>query len=199
MGAKSDRKRNYIIEKSRNVFARKGFKNVTMKDLVEECNISRGGLYLHFSSTEQIFMAVLSSLVKKDSDAAIEQALMGNASASDMLVLFLNEQKKEILCRDNNLGLAIYEYCASHSLIPKNNLIKKSFDTSVGIIEGLIDDGVRDGEFVCEDAHSKAVSICYILEGLRYLSDTVGLTEENFDSEINYILAGLAPVGVVSN
>lgn len=37
----------------------KGFKKVTMKDIVEACDISRGGLYLYFENTSQIFMEVL--------------------------------------------------------------------------------------------------------------------------------------------
>ena len=46
MSDKSAQKKKYILETARNVFVEKGFKNVTMKDIVEACNISRGGLYL---------------------------------------------------------------------------------------------------------------------------------------------------------
>jgi AcrR family transcriptional regulator len=46
MGEKSVQKRNYILETARKVFVEKGYKNVTMKDIVDACEISRGGLYL---------------------------------------------------------------------------------------------------------------------------------------------------------
>ena len=58
MSEKSDSKKQYIIEKATAVFAAKGFKSVTMKDIVEACEISRGGLYLYYSSTEEIFKDV---------------------------------------------------------------------------------------------------------------------------------------------
>ena len=48
MGDKSEQKRNFILETARKVFIEKGFKNVTMKDIVEACEIRRGGLYLYF-------------------------------------------------------------------------------------------------------------------------------------------------------
>jgi len=48
MGEKSVQKKRYIVEKARDVFMEKGFKKVTMKDIVEACDISRGGLYLYF-------------------------------------------------------------------------------------------------------------------------------------------------------
>jgi len=61
MGEKSVQKREYIVETARKVFIEKGYKNVTMKDIVDACEISRGGLYLYFNSTREIFQAVLQS------------------------------------------------------------------------------------------------------------------------------------------
>ena len=51
MGEKSVQKKQYILETARKVFATKGYKDVTMKDIVEACEISRGGLYLYFENT----------------------------------------------------------------------------------------------------------------------------------------------------
>ena len=59
MSEKTDSKRQLIIDKATEVFAAKGYRDVTMKDIVEACNISRGGLYLYFESTKQIFLEVL--------------------------------------------------------------------------------------------------------------------------------------------
>ena len=65
MGEKSVQKKRYIVEKAREVFVEKGFKKVTMKDIVEACDISRGGLYLYFENTSQIFMEVLRRRVRR--------------------------------------------------------------------------------------------------------------------------------------
>ena len=59
MGERSVQKKQLILEKAKEVFVEKGFRNVTMKDIVDACEISRGGLYLYFSSTEEIFREVL--------------------------------------------------------------------------------------------------------------------------------------------
>ena len=40
MSDKSVQKRKFILETARNVFAEKGFRSVTMKDIVEACEIS---------------------------------------------------------------------------------------------------------------------------------------------------------------
>ena len=59
MGEKSKQKKKFILETARKVFMEKGFKRVTMKDIVEACDISRGGLYLYFDNTAQIFTEVM--------------------------------------------------------------------------------------------------------------------------------------------
>ena len=59
MGDKSTQKKQYIIEKAKEVFAKRGYKDVTMKDIVDACGISRGGLYLYFGNTKDLFEAVL--------------------------------------------------------------------------------------------------------------------------------------------
>ena len=71
MGEKSAQKRKFIIDTARGVFADKGYKAVTMKDVVEACQISRGGLYLYFSNTEDLFLAVLEDENEDDDEPAL--------------------------------------------------------------------------------------------------------------------------------
>ena len=40
MGEKSLQKKRFILETARKVFIEKGYKNVTMKDIVEACEIN---------------------------------------------------------------------------------------------------------------------------------------------------------------
>ena len=68
MGEKSIQKRRFILETARKVFVEKGFKKVTMKDIVDACEISRGGLYLYFESTSQIFQEVMKLEMQEDDD-----------------------------------------------------------------------------------------------------------------------------------
>ena len=192
MGEKSVQKKKYILEKARAVFSEKGFKNVTMKDIVDACEISRGGLYLYFSSTEEIFLAVLADDSSEDDEEAVALALSGDASAGDMLALFLKEQKKEILRKKNNLTVATYEYFSLHKAT-KDNPLKNQFDTAVRIVEKLIENGVDSGEFYCENPVGCARNLMYVVEGLKIASKTIGVTEEAIDRELMYVLEGLVP------
>ncbi len=190
MGEKSVQKKKYILETARNVFVEKGFKKVTMKDIVEACNISRGGLYLYFESTSQIFLEVL-RLESEETDDVFSDNITEDATAADILVLFLQEQKKELLRKKNTLTQAIYEFYFENQPGRKNNILKKQFDSAVKIIEKLIEIGVDNGEFYCEDCQETARNIMFVLEGLKISAQTIGVTAETVDRQIMFILKSL--------
>lgn len=189
MSEKSAQKKKYIIETARKVFMEKGFKHVTMKDIVDACQISRGGLYLYFQNTGELFEEVL-KLEQEDADDVFEQSIPKEAAPSDILALFLKEQKKELLNRKQSLNKAVYEYFFD-SEPSKGNILKKQFDAAVYVIEKLIQTGAENGEFYCEDPRGAARNIMYVLEGLKIASQTRGISEAAVDREILYVMQGL--------
>ena len=98
MSERADSKKQHIIKAAREVFALKGFKDVTMKDIVEKAQISRGGLYLYYDSTEAVFRDVLAMEGEledeNDNDGLVTS--ISDASAGDILMCFLRQQKKEM-------------------------------------------------------------------------------------------------------
>lgn len=190
MGEKSIQKKRYILETARKVFVEKGFKRVTMKDIVEACDISRGGLYLYFDSTSQIFLEVL-KLESEETDDVFSDSITEDATAADILILFLKEQKKELLRKKDTLAQAIYEFYFENQLGKKDNVLRKQFDSAVKIIEKLIETGVDNGEFYCEDCEGTARNIMFVLEGLKICAQTIGITADTVDREIIYILRTL--------
>ena len=188
MGEKSVQKRQFILETARKVFMEKGFKQVTMKDIVDACEISRGGLYLYFESTKEIFLEVLRMESQETDDTF---AISENASSADILALFLKGQKKELLRKKNNLSIAVYEFFFDNKVAKKDNIIRNQFEEAVGVIEKLIAAGVETGEFYCEDPLGAARNIMYVLEGLKVSAHTIGITEKAVDDELLYIMKGL--------
>lgn len=190
MGEKSLQKKKYILETARKVFMEKGYKNVTMKDIVEACDISRGGLYLYFNSTAEIFREVL-HMESEEADDVFSDSIREDATATEILALFLKEQKKELLSKKDNLAIATYEYYFGEDVPKKDNILKRQFDSAVKIIEKLIETGVENGEFYCEDCRSAARNIMFLLEGLKISAHTIGVTSEMVDRELLFILNGL--------
>lgn len=190
MGEKSVQKKQYILDTARKVFAEKGYKNVTMKDIVEACEISRGGLYLYFDSTEQILLEIL-QMEALETDDVFTGQITQDDTASDILLLFLKEQKKELLQKKNNLTVAVYEYFFERKSTDKNNMLRKRFDAGVKVLEKLIEAGIASGEFYCENPKGAASNIMYVLEGMKINAQTFGITEKMVDEQLLYIMEGL--------
>jgi len=190
MGEKSLQKKEYILEKAKQVFAEKGYRTVTMKDIVDACEISRGGLYLYFDSTKQLFEAVLQK-ESQETDDVFSREIKDDATAADILTLFLKEQKKELLRKKNTLTVAIYEFFFENQVPKKENTLRQQFDDAVKVLEILIKTGVKSGEFVCDNPKAMARNIMFVLEGLKIASCATGITEETINKELVIIMQGL--------
>lgn len=187
MSEKTDNKKQLIIEKATEVFSAKGFKAVTMKDIVEACEISRGGLYLYYSSTEEIFKDVVEAEELKESSGKDVQEML-DGSAYELLLWFIKEQKKEILKRKKSLIAAKYEYAFLKKEKGDSADTKKAFETAIAVLANIIERGNESGEFDCEDASAMARNIMYSIEGMKVCSATFGLSEKKVDDELLFMM-----------
>ena len=191
MGEKSEQKREFILHQAREVFARKGFRTVTMKDIVEACEISRGGLYLYFGSTEEIFREILLSELENGSED-VTSHLTRESTMADILMLFLKEQKKIILRKKQDITIATYEYLFAHKPEKRtDNVVYNQFETCVMVLTKILEEGVRREEFYCQNAKVEATNIMYVLEGMKLCAKTFGLSESKVDQELLYLVSGL--------
>jgi AcrR family transcriptional regulator len=189
MGDKSIQKKQYIIDVAAKVFSEMGYKNVTMKDVVDACDISRGGLYLYYESTSELFIDVMKSQAAAGED--FTSLINDDATAADILLLFLQEEKKELFKKKGNLNRAYFEFYFDARPSKADNVYKKKFDNNVKMIGKLIEIGVESGEFVCDDPVTAAYNIVYLIDGLKATSATLGVSPDSFDRQILYILQSL--------
>ncbi len=192
MGNKSIQKKNYIIEKAHHVFVKKGFRSVTMKDIVEACDISRGGLYLYFESTDSIFRAVLEAESAKV-DPGLARKLSDKPNNNDILTLFFYEQKKAILEKRGSLLVAMYEYSFEQHENKEKTLLSNQMDASVKFLEDILKKGTEAGEFSVDDHRLMAQNIVYTLEGMKLMSRTSFLSEEDVNNQLVLIMKSILP------
>lgn len=191
MGAKSEQKKSYILEIAKEVFIEKGFRTVTMKDIVEACEISRGGLYLYYNNTAEIFRDVL-KMEAAQTDSSLEEKLSDDASAAEILMVFFKAQKAEILAKNGSLTMAIYEYYYAHKDSNLENTLQSQFAVGTEIIKNLIEIGIENGEFACAYPELEAKNMMYAIEGLKIMSQTTNLEAAELDREMAYLLSRIA-------
>jgi AcrR family transcriptional regulator len=175
-------KRDMIIEKAREVFCQKGYLKVTMKDIVEACGISRGGLYLFFSSVEELFQAVISSrnisrfeTVKKQVDK--------NADFPSLLDMYFRMQKERMLHMDRSILMATYEYYSVH----QSRADIEFRNTQIACIRKTILDilklGVKQGVISGEHIENIAESYIYLIEGMSVFGMFGNISGDHIDRQ----------------
>lgn len=189
MSDKAQLKRQLILERAKAVFAQKGYLSVTMKDIVDACEISRGGLYLYFDSVDAIFQAVLNEDDELFDIGRVEMA--EDSTVLDLLTLFLKFQKKKIVKKDDCLSRAVYEYFLKDQEFAKDSFLKKQFDYEVKVLSQIIELGMHEGEFYATDAKMCAYQMMLAIEGMKIKQLTTKLNQRMIDRQFAYFVGNL--------
>jgi Transcriptional regulator len=184
MAEKGDKTRQYIIQTAAELFSKMGYTAVTMKDVCEACDLSRGGLYRHFGSTKEIFAEVLER-DKNDAGDSIDQAITLKLSAKKLMEGFFQLQKNDIAYNKNRLEVAIYEFSAAYP--DQREFLNERFQSDVRIFEKLIDYGQKRGEFLQGDTHAMAEHIVIFLEGLKLSSQIIDIGGDFLDKQFDIL------------
>ena len=182
MATKGEKTREFILDASYALFAKKGFKQVTMKEVCEITHLSRGGLYSHFSSTSQLFEALLDRITEKDA-MDFQGEIKKGVSAPDILEGALVLMEDEMEHPEDSLSIAMYEYAEAvdaNVMEHFNQIGEEKWST-------LIRYGIDRGEFQKVDIHEIVNVILFSYQGIRMWSRIIPMKRETFRSIVDHI------------
>ena len=186
MGKKGEETKQLIREKACSLFARKGFKSVTMKDICIETGLSRGGLYRHYDSTNQIFSEIIDSLMSAQDNELTEKMEKGY-SAVQILDEILERYKHEMSDQDTSLSMAIFEFYSENQLNNEDNMLLKQYNSSVDIWKEFILYGIQRGEFKNVNYEEVIDIIIFSYQGVRIYSSILPLSSQISERVISHI------------
>jgi AcrR family transcriptional regulator len=186
LAVKSEEKRKLILEKAKQVFIHKGFSGVTMKDIIEECEISRGGIYLYFSSVDEIFVEVIRRHnEKRANELRIDVKKADNFEA--LLNRYFGLQKKRLLHLENSLLLAMFEFFIAHKNEPDKDFFSGTFDVLENTITEILSYGADAGFIDAENIQILSANTLFSIKGLETLALSSGVSEELLDTQLGFI------------
>ena len=166
MAGKGTRTRQNIIEKSLQLFCVKGYYNTSINNILEATGLTKGGLYGHFSSKEDIWYAVYDEALGIWRQVVFK-GIQSNFSPLERIQTFIENDIK------NKLGNDVFEGgCFFHSMLVE--LSGQSVAMSKHILGGFM---------------QLAGLLCTWLEQ----ADQQGMLKEglNFKEIANYIIISL--------
>ena len=186
MGKKGEDTKKFIREKAICLFAQKGFKNVTMKDICTVTGLSRGGLYRHYDSTQQIFSEIVDMLMNaQDNELSAEMA--AGLPAPQILEEILERYRMEMLDSKASLSVAIYEFFSENFSDGQDNLLLRQYQYSVDMWSEFLSYGIKRGEFKKVDCKEVIDIIIFSYQGVRMYSTIIPLDVEIPMRIINHI------------
>lgn len=189
MSVRGDNSRTKILKSARKLFAEKGYSKVTMQDICTAAEISRGGLYRHYSSTEEIF----SEIIRKDESDALDflsSAVLDHVSGELMFKTFLKLRINILLDPEECIDNAISEF-AANSVVGKELLIERA-NNSIQILTEMLELGCTDGSFKCSDCKAVSKMILWCLEGLGKHNALIPITKEEADTFVSMIINSIS-------
>lgn len=180
--SKKDNTKDFIIQTSYSLFAKNGFTKITMKDVCEATKLSRGGLYSHFSSTKELFEALLEQLNQKEEMNFFEE-IKQNIPATKILEKALTLMEDEMNHPEDSLSLALYEYADGSQTNRMNTFIEIGEKKWTALVEY----GITTGEFNNVDVAEIVNIILYAYQGIRMWSRITAISPQTMKSIISHI------------
>lgn len=186
-----DERWDQILSAARTCFLRQGYFATKMDEIARESGLSKGGIYFHFESKRDIFLA----LVQQEYDlsmAAIDSVMSSSDNVAEMLIelagvfmeLFANTDRPrfmvimgEMALRDEEIERVLREL--------QNNYFDR--------IAQLLVRGVEAGQIRECDARSTGIVLKSMLDGMQ-ANIALGMTlnlEETLAAAMNILVHGL--------
>lgn len=161
----SAERRAQIIEAALACFTRKGYNNTTMDDIVAESGLSKGSLYWYFKSKGELFAEAMLSVftdVGQEAFAALEQC----TAASDKLRVIAQVAVGISKKIEGFFGLFLEFWASSPRREEAGQLWLGMLVQFKDIVVGIIEEGIRNGEFRPVDAEELVWAMMAAYDGL---------------------------------
>lgn len=149
MNRKNDSKQtvNKILTISSKLFNEKGYENTSIQDIVNSLGMSKGAIFHHFKSKDEIFNEVMKRQVET-SEKIINKMIneMNHLNGKEKLIQLF---EKTI---ENQSFHALDKVCASRMISPHFVLahMKDSIDNNAPIFAKIMYEGIEDGSITTE-------------------------------------------------
>ena len=166
-----------ILESAKIVFCRKGFLAVTMQDIIDECGISRGGIYIYFSSVDEVFLEVIKQR-NKEGLTTINKSVNAHEPFKSVMDNYLVRQKDRLTNFENSLFRAYCEYIFSKPKTAVHAFRDNQLSQLRNTVEAILRLGVAQNVVKNENVSQLAVHIIATIDGLSILALGDALTDE---------------------
>lgn len=190
--AKGLKKRDFILEKAKELFIQKGYAGTSMDDLVRYSGVSKGSIYYHFKSKDELFL----QLIAKDTQ--------------EWLVSWQEKEKKYTTFSEKLHGIAMHYLEDFHNPLQKvveeylfaQPIQTDFFEHAMGTIkakrrayEEIFQEALRSREIEVDCIEELTYIFSGLLDGLStlYYEKSQEELRELYRQAVTHFLKGVLP------
>ncbi len=171
---KKNATKNKILQAALTCFAGKGYHQTTMDDIVSESGLSKGALYWHFKSKQELFVSLLESFIVGFTQELIQTNTNDTMSAADKM-----RALTEAFAHSSEEFFTIYKltmdfWAQSTEDETIRELFVRTIDQAMDSLTGIIEAGIAAGEFRQVDASQVALGWFATLDALGLYKAILG-------------------------
>lgn len=184
---------NRILDTSMDLFLAKGYDNATIQDIVDALgDLSKGAIYHHFKSKEEIIEAVIPRLYDSSDSQLLEikesRSYTGLEKLNQMLLISLKNPGQEKLATaapnlmKNPRFLTQQLYNTIENIVPQ-------------LVEPMIKEGIKDGSIVTDNPKEVAETFMILMN--IWLNPAIfHCSEEEFRNKFMFFRKLVADLGI---
>ncbi len=155
-----------IIEAALKLFAKNGYDDTTIEGIIQETNLSKGGVYHHFKSKEDIVESITDLYIELTKEYYLKN-LKSEMTALEKLMIF-SSAKQQVMKSDRKGIKSVY----LDSIDPKLriSITKKSKEVFEPILVDILKEGKKTGVFKLESSEVVAHYIFALKDAFSSLS-----------------------------
>ncbi|WP_368185927.1 TetR/AcrR family transcriptional regulator [Aestuariibius sp. HNIBRBA575] len=171
---KPEERRAQLLSVAQHLFFNKGYDDTTMADILQEAGVSKGGFYHHFESKDALFFALLDQLISQVATALEGIAADQSETVTQRMVAVLATEGQFLKRSNLEPQMQIINVMQAE----KNIGMSARFDRMIRemmapIVTGLIQEGVKTGEFKVHDPEAAALVILHMIRAFEPLQTVV--------------------------
>ncbi len=189
---KRNEKRELLLTKALEVFARYGYRKATVEDIAGEIGLTKGGIYKYVDSKIDLYQKSVSHALGKWQDRVAEAV----AGEDDIVEKFkvMSSKGYEYLMEDENLQAVLKNDPTVFPYSPHVVRFKEINERSLGLIQNLLREGIKENKFVDVDIVETSELLysiyrMFIIEA--YVLSDVYKLQKMYASGVTLILKGL--------
>jgi AcrR family transcriptional regulator len=144
--AAKEARRTQILDAAVRCFARRGYYETTIEDLVAETGLSRGALYVYYPSKEAIYLAI-SDRWRCGLHEAIQSRLTPDLTPSEILRLLIIVRGEHVQAKAEACRVLLEGRMLAHYIPELGERSRQQQERAVQSLSQLLQAGIANGDF----------------------------------------------------